>query len=381
MVPMIPFFQKTKLCQFVIFLLLGCTEPVAPDFQFEEGLIFIEGFATTQPGASYVTVSESVFEVRQYTVRFTSGASVSFMNLETGEQVVLSEVDGQYVPASDFVVEESEEWQLMVVMPNGVRYASTPEKVLPTVPITNLEVNYDPELEFREFGGGQFIPGHRALVSFNDPSNRENFYYWTYRTLENLDFCEQCFDGYFRDGECVVADQVGGLPPYYLYLCDTECWRIRYPEKLSIFNDRFTNGKTVTDLVVGNLPLYTNENLVLEVRQFSINAQAYDYYKILKDIVENNAGFNAPPPAPLLGNMSNPDNPDEQVFGLFTAASSSTATIFVDRSAIGEPTLESKDAVIFEEMFDPVPEPLTTFVPCLEGRFRTGIRPGAWNTP
>ncbi|RKN79478.1 DUF4249 domain-containing protein [Ulvibacterium marinum] len=356
----------------------ACVDPVEPEFQFIEDFVFIEGFASTAPGASFVTISRFVRELGKNTVNFEEGANVSFLNTTTGDEEPLVEIEGQYLPSAGFAVTEGEEWKLNIVLEDGTHYVSTEESVLPTVPISNLEIEYDPELEFREVRGGQFIPGHRALVSFEDPSDMENHYYWTYRTFENLDFCEKCFEGYFRNGQCVVPESRGGLPPFYLYICETDCWRIRYTEGISVFSDEFSNGKSVSKLAIGNLPLYTYEDMVVEVQQFSINAAAYNYYKVLKDIVDNNAGLNAPPPAPLVGNISNPDDSEDFVFGRFTAASTSIISTFVERSRVAEEALEPRDPIILEDMFDPVPLPLTNFAPCSETRFRTAIPPEAW---
>ncbi|WP_299532367.1 DUF4249 domain-containing protein [Ulvibacterium sp.] len=357
---------------------IGCVDPVEPEFKFVEDSVFIEGFASTMPGASFVIINRFAQESGRNTVNFEERATVSFINLETGDEETLVEVEGQYLPSASFVVREGEEWKLNIVLSDGTNYTSTGEKVLPTVPILDLEIEYDPELEFREIGGGRFIPGHRALVSFDDPSDRENYYYWTYRTFEDLDFCEKCFEGYFRNGECIMPNGVGGLPPFYLYICETDCWRIRYTEGISVFSDEFSNGLPISKLTVGNLPLYTYEDMVVEVQQFSINAAAYDYYKVLKDIVDNNAGLNAPPPAPLVGNITNPNDSEDFVFGRFTAASTSVVSAFIERSRIAEEALEPRDPIILEDMFDPVPPPITNFAPCSETRFRTALPPDGW---
>ncbi|MEO1009722.1 MAG: DUF4249 domain-containing protein [Bacteroidota bacterium] len=354
----------------------GCIDPVEPEFQFEEGLIFIDGFASTVPGASFVTVNTSDLLVGTYRLLFVEDAIVEFENIDTSTSVALLEKEGQYLPPDDFAVKPGETWRLNVSLPDGRNYSSAMETVVSSVPIGDLEAVYNPELEFREIQGGRFIPGHELLVSFDDPEGQENNYYYFYRTFEDLDICETCVDGYFRRGTCVGLNEPG--PPYYNYVCDGDCWRIRYPESVSIFRDRFSDGVSVSKLPIANLPLHTNENMVVEVLQYSINGNAYEYFEVLKDLVDNSSGINAPPPAALVGNMFNVEDGDEFVLGRFTAAASSVARIFINRRAITEEVLEPRSALIFEEMFDPVPPPITTIAPCEESRFRTGIRPEGW---
>jgi hypothetical protein len=250
---------------------------------------------------------------------------------------------------------------------------------LQPVPITNLEVTYDPELAFREIYGGQFVPGHEVSISFNDPADRENYYYWSYRTYENLDFCEKCYEAVFRGGGCQGLPLSTRSEPYYDYACQSDCWRIRFPESISIFDDSFSNGKSISKLAVGELLLFTREDMVVEVQQFSLTPAAYDYYKVLKDIVDNNSGLNAPPPAALVGNLFNPDNKEDFVFGRFTAAATSVESIFIDRTFIAEQPLETRDPINLEPTLNsPLPPPPTTTAPCSETRFRTAIRPDKW---
>jgi hypothetical protein len=364
----------------VVFIpMVGCVDPVTPEFQIEEGLVFIEGFASTSPRASFVTISESAIEFGVKVVNFIGGASVSFENVDSGRTVLLTEVRDTYLAPPDFVVVPGETWKLSIVLANGNRYESTPETILAPVPINEISVRYDTELEFREIYGGKFVPGHAVSISFDDPPADTNNYYWSYRSFENLDYCEKCYEGVFRNGECIPADIPGPGLRYFDYICETDCWRIRFPESVSVFNDQFSNGNTVSNLEVGNLLLYTKENMVVEVQQFSLSPAAYDYYKVLKDIVDNSGGLNAPPPAALIGNLSNPENSDEFVLGRFTAASSSVASIYIERESIQEPPLETREPIVLEPLVgSPYPPPATNTAPCSETRFRTANEPNGW---
>lgn len=363
---------------FLFLFFFSCTDPVIPEFEYKEGLIFIEGFAATEPGASFVSINESAIEFGVYKVNFVQGATVNFENINTGNIVSLTEVEGVYQPPLDFKTSEGDKWILNITLSNGKRYASAIETVLQSVPIKNLEVEYNPQLVYREVFGGKFLPGHDILVSFDDPVDQENNYYWTYRVYENLDICEHCDHGVFRDGACQGIPPGPGRPPYYDYACDVDCWRIRFPESIAIFEDSFSNGKEISRLSIGNALLYTKENIVIEVQQLSLSPVAYNYYKVLKDIVDNSSGLNAPPPAALVGNLFNPDDSEDFVFGRFTAAASSSSSIFVDRFQIRENPIERKDEVNFEDFGDPVPPPETITAPCLESKFRTTIVPRGW---
>ncbi len=359
----------------------SCIDPVAPEFEFKEGLVFVESVATTVPKASFVTIKRSTIEFGVYVVQFVEGAQVNFQNTNTGELVGLTETRNSYLPPDDFVVRPGEQWKLNIQLANGKRIESSPEQVLEPVPITNIEVRYDPELVFRDNLGGKFVPGHEVSIDFEDPANEDNYYYWSYRTYENLDFCEKCFEGIWRNNECTPANFESFRARYFDYACDIDCWRIRFPESVSIFDDRFSDGRVVSKLAVGDLLLYTKENMVVEVQQFSLSPAAYDYFKVLKDVIDNNSGLNAPPPAALVGNLSNLDDDEDFVFGRFTAASTSTASLFINRELIEEPSIELAEPVVLEpQVASPFPPPATTQAPCSENRERTAVQPAKWES-
>ena len=362
----------------IFFISNSCTDPVAPEFEFREGLIFIEGFASTTPGASFVTINESAIEFGVYVVNFVEDAQVSFENIDTGESILLTEVKGTYQAPLDFAVVTGEQWKLTALLPNGKRVESVPERVLNPVPIANLEVDYDPQVTF-DIGRNAFVPGHTTKVSFTDPLEDTNYYYWTYRTYENLEICEKCIGGIWRNEECMAANtQVVGAT-YFLYPCETDCWRIRFPQGVAIFSDEFSNGKTTNGFEIGNLLLYTKEDMVVEVQQISLTPSAYDYYKVLKDIIDNSSGLNAPPPAALVGNLFNPEDDEDFIFGRFTSAASSSASLFIDRTFIAEEPLEDIDPLRLEPTLNsPFPPPATISAPCIESKFRTAIVPPGW---
>lgn len=357
-------------------MFIGCVDPVEPEFEFREGLVFVEGFASTLEGSSYVIINKSVTQFGVNTTVFEKGAAVSFGNTNSGQTVSLIEQEGAYVPPSDFKAQIGEKWQLSITLIDGTQYQSSSETILEPVSIADISANYNSELQFNS-AVDEFQPGHSVSVSFDDPEGQENFYYWTYRSFENLGVCQTCFEAIFRNDGCSKTEVP--TPAYFNYQCETACWKIRFPESISIFDDSFSNGKSTVNLPIANIPLYTKENTVVEIQQFSLTPAAYDYYKILKDIVDNNSGFNAPPPAALIGNMSNVNDTDDFVFGRFTAASVSVASIFIDRSGIDESSIEEQLPLKLEPtLASPYPPPATTTAPCTESRFRTAIRPEQW---
>jgi len=362
----------------------GCIDPVEPNFRYQEGLIFVEGFASTATTTTFVTISISANNFGIDEVNSVTGATVVLQEQNSGREVPLHEVPGAYFPPDDFVVVPGESWRLDIRLENGSHYRSTYEKVAEPVAITDIRAAYRPELEYRE-ATQKYIPGHQILIDFTDPGETDDNYYWRYRVFENLDNCEKCYDGLFRDGQCVGGQAGTFLDYYYDYKCESDCWKIRYPEDVQVSTDRLFNGQDVRSRIVANVPMYTKEDMVVELQQLTITPKAYEYYKVLKDLVDNNSGLNAPPPAALIGNLTDLDNDENFIFGRFTVAAASLAYVFVDRTDIQEAAIDKTLSPNREgcEVCPPGSScpigcsPVNT-APCTETRYRTAMMPQGW---
>ncbi|ASV29302.1 DUF4249 domain-containing protein [Maribacter cobaltidurans] len=365
---------KARILLLLSFLsLLGCTNPLSPEYQFVEGIIYIDGFVGTTEGSSYVNITESDVAL-YYRNIFVSGANVSFVNEVTGEKIALFEEDFKYVPEDiNFKGAVGEKWYLEATLPNGKTYVSDVETINPSVPIKDLSFKYEDRLEFIE-DYDAYVPGHKVLISFDDPENQDNFYYWRYKTYDRPSFCKICYRGRFRNENCIPDENV----EYYTYLCETDdCWQIDYGSKIYIFSDKLSNGTSTSSLPVADILLTRKTKVLVEIEQFSLTLKAYEYYRAIKDLVDNNGGFNAPLPAALIGNIRNPGDPDEYVLGRFTAASAFTKSIMIDRTTVEESAIENP-IMPRPEPPPSSPGPSYLYAPCIESRYKTPIEPEGW---
>ncbi len=381
-------YWRGLLCYSFIFFHMGCVDPVEPIFENEEGLIYIDAFLSTTLGSSFVTVSESVLDFDRLRFNFLNDAEVKYRNVDTNIEVSLISQENTYVPPSDFTAEEGSVWELSIFLPDGTEYRSSPERISEPVAIADIRATYNPELVFRE-SKDEFLPGHFISIDLEDPADKDNYYFWRFTSFESLMICKSCPNGILRNGEC-QENAVFGLDYTADYLCEQDCWQKRYNENIKIFSDEFTNGLQITALPVADVLLYSKENIVVELQQFSLSSEAYEYYKVLKDIVDNNGGLNAPPPAALVGNMFNAQDDNEFVLGRFTAAATTTRSIFIDREDIEELPIEVTRPLELESCFilcdpaqctgeaPPCSVPIVTSTSCSETRFMTAIEPDAW---
>ena len=370
-------FKKISVFVITLFFLLpfyqSCIEPVDGEFDLQAGLIFIDGFALTEMGLSTVTITESVFEFQTYKVINVPSAIVKIENINSGETVDFAEdASGIYTCPPDFAAEPGEVWKLLVEFENGKKVESKPQTVVEAVPIAAVNVEYAPDIEFNaDFG--EFVPGHRVSIDWQDPAGEENFYLWKYRTFEPLFVCRTCENrSVLRNGECQPTGQSFG-PQYYNYLCNPQCWQIKFGNELPIFEDRLEDGVNIQDREIIILPFYRRPDILIEIQQFSLDKDAFEYFKVISDQVSESGGLNAPPPAALLGNLFNPDDSSDLILGQFTTAGVSTKSLYIDRALISESPIRPDDPIIIEPCAT-----CPTQYPCMESAFRTAVKPDGW---
>lgn len=383
-------FFLIKILMFIfLFPFIGCVDPVEPVFKNTEGLVYIDAFLSTTASSSFVTISESILDDGNLKFNFLSKADIDYRNVNTGTMVSLIEEENIYMPPNDFVAEVGSSWEIFISLPDGREYQSLPERIAAPVAISNIRATYNPELVFRE-SEEKFLPGHFVSIDIDDPTDKENYYYWKFTSFENLEVCQNCTNSILRNGEC-QENPIPRVRDYTVdYLCDKDCWQKRFNENIKIFSDEFTNGIQLNGLPVADVLLYSKENIIVEVQQFSLSRKAYEYYKVLKDIVDNNGGLNAPPPAALIGNMFNPQDENEFVLGRFTAAATVKKSIFIDRETIVEPPIEESNFLELETCLLlclpeqcngatlPCTKPIIITTSCSETRFQTAIEPEGW---
>ena len=378
------FLMKQKIEQIIVCIcavviighLTACVDPVTPEFEFTPDIIFIDAFAVTDTGQSYVQIDKSNIDQFRYFTEGVENAVVTLINEDKTENILfIEEPDGAYVSPPDFSVSEGETWRLMVELTDGRRYISTPETVRKSVAISNISASYSDEVVFDD-SFNAFVPGHAITADLVDPSDERNYYLWKYRTFEQTTICKTCIAGRLRNGECEPFNQPFGAN-YFNYLCDVPCWTIDYGDEILIYDDEFSNGSVLEDQLITYLPFYKKRNILIEVIQYSLSQSAYEYYQIIDDLINENTGLNAPPPAALIGNLVNEEDPRDMVLGQFTATGVSSKRLFIDRSLIMAPPLRP-DPPIKLEPCDNCPFDLR-FFKCAESRTRTANKPLGWN--
>lgn len=178
-----------------------------------------------------------------------------------------------------------------------------------------------------------FESGVDISVRWQDPVEEENFYSWNVNGIYLIDTPDKVPPPTPPDPPCLFdpADN-----------CCAVCWiyENNSGEGKHAFVDDQTNGETIT-LKVGfikdNGLRFANTTIpdkqyYVEVEQLSVTKEVFQFNRLLESQLEIDGDIFDPPPAAIIGNVTNINNPEEVVLGLFGVASIKRNSTFIKRS-------------------------------------------------
>lgn len=345
-------------------------------------------------------------------------------------------VDGSYQLPSDFKGQIGHAYQLRFALSDGTQYMSS-QQIMQSVPsINQVNARFNPNsLSQINAIGDYFRAGHDLSVDFQDPIEQHNYYRWDWNLYEKQDWCRSCQQGvyavnnilpnvytrgpdgsYYVSGselyeDCFVPVPTGDVrqplvedrPYVYDYNCRTKCWEILHNYDINVFDDQYSNGGLIIGRPVAQIPYYTHEPCLVEVRQASLTVDAYRYFKLFADQTQKTGGLADTPPTALAGNVKKLGASTQIVVGYFTASAISSFRYWLDRKdatglPMGATDPKGPSSALGAELFyalnlrQPIPEP--TFPPpnvhifggpsrpptavCVSSDSRTPYKPEGW---
>lgn len=284
----------------LVCVLSTCIDRIDVPLRSEQPQLVVEGQITNEAPPYTVKLS--------YTGHYSSTQNPADQFVE-GAQVSLADDQGhitQFIRAgmglyqtsdSTFRGQIGRSYSLTVVLSDGKRYTSKPERMPAVAPIDSIST--------RILQSPNITQPYQIAYSINtlDPANEKNYYRWTaYGIINRLSTGVPCCMG------CIS-------------ICRNSCWPTLSTNAVNIYTDEAINGNPIRDHLVLQLPIYSYSPQLVEVQQYGITQANYQFLKLYQQQSDRTGSIFDPLPAPVTGNVVNMDNPLDPARGYFAVTS------------------------------------------------------------
>jgi hypothetical protein len=308
---------------FICILLAGCVDPYYPEFEDNQKSLVVEALITDQPGWQVIYLSRSS-PVNEKGIHAERDAYVSVSDdLGRSTEFVEQDPGAYYARMTADELGTGITYRLHIVTSNGEVYESEPE-MFPSPSPSIDRVYWDFETA-GTYDRTEPVNGIRFFLDLKaDADQGRNFRWelvetWEYQAANPIDYY---YDGILHE-----------WPDSFSY---HTCW---YTGKIDqIFTATTNNAESNT---ITGFPLnYVSEEssrlatrYSLEVLQYSLNDEAYNFWKRIEVQNQESGGVYEIQPDYISGNMYNMNNQEEYVLGFFNLCPVSETRIFLDSVA------------------------------------------------
>lgn len=433
-------FTLPIMCLVLTGLSLACVDPLDQSIQGKLDVVVVDGTITNLPEPQIIRLNRSTSDPLTGlpgSVPLT-GAKVEVL-VDSTQTVSFTEADsGHYLAPNGFTGLVGHAYQLRFTLSDGTNYISTKQVMQAVPPISKVTAQFDSRsLSSQQLN--RYTAGHNISVQTQDPAEQRNFYRWEWKLYERQYWCQTCTQGVYsvykvlpdvyKDRDYFVTGTElyencfcppAGMARYdapdvpkdywnYDYPCRSACWEILYSYNINVFSDQYSNGGLISKKQVAHIPFYNYQPCLVDIRQYSLTPDAYQYYKLFQDQSQNTGGVADTPPSALGGNIYKVNSPRTVVVGYFTASAVSVIHHWLDRKdtqgvAYGATDPSGPHSNVGDDLFyalnarRPSPEPPPPYqggrdvpkiriwpninrpptAPCLQSDNRTPYKPEGW---
>lgn len=308
---------------FICTLLAGCVDPYYPEIEDRQGALVIEALITDQAGWQVVYLSRST-PVNERGIQAEPNAWVSVSD-DLGRTTEFIEQD----PGSYYAWMTADElgtginYRLHIVTSNGEVYESEPEMFpSPSPAIDRLYWGYETS---GTSDRTETVNGIRFFLDMEAGADQGRNFRW--ELVETWEYDAANPIDYYYDG--ILHE----WPDSFSY---HTCWFTGKIDQIYTATTRNAESNTITGFPLNYVSEESNRlstRYSLQVLQYSLNDEAYDYWRQIEAQNQESGGIYERQPDYISGNMYNMNNLEEYVLGFFNLCPVSEMRIFVDSVA------------------------------------------------
>ncbi|MCK5279600.1 MAG: DUF4249 domain-containing protein [Cyclobacteriaceae bacterium] len=312
-------FSKHILNLFYLVLLFSnCVKEFDPPSQGYENLLVVEAFLSDGDEAFQMKLSRSI-PIDTSAFIPEPGASVS-LSEDSGEKYILVESNdpGIYFYPGNLNAQIGKSYQIHIQTRNGNQYESSHVTMRETPEIDSVTFRF----EERPSAG---LKGVQIFVTTHDPGNDTWYYRWEWDETW-IFYTPYLSEHIYEDDQIFIrTDNIN------------TCWK-----KAKSTSIEFSTSKNLSEDIIHDYPLrYVStetdrlkSKYSINVRQYALSEESYNYWKELQKVTENLGTLFDPQPSIVMGNIYNVNDDKEIVLGYFDASTVKEQRLFIRRSDI-----------------------------------------------
>jgi hypothetical protein len=287
----------------------GCVTEFVPDIREENNILVVEGLITDQSEVYQIKISTSMPVGTTDTIKPLGGCTVTVLN-DSGNSYTFQEGEtGIYRSPSEMTGRIWDFYKLHITAPRGsimLNYESEFIQMLPVSPVSldyeKVIINDQPIDRFDEEGCRIFLNTNAAFTGFMR---------WDY-------------------SETWILRLPFSVP-------NAKCWVSDRSRNIMIRNNVSSNEEFIREplLYISNNTDRLKTRYSIEVNQYSINENEYNYWAALKTMTEENGGIYDVIPSSVMGNIHCIEDPHQTVLGYFSVSAKTSQRIFIDNDFAG----------------------------------------------
>lgn len=299
--------RRCLLWGMLLATLSGCIEPVNLPIRQTERRLVVEGLITDEPPPYPIKLTYSGNLSRSLLIPdelAINGAVVTVEdNLGNQTQLVQDPLNLAFYWLRDDRLRgvPGRTYTLRLTLPDGSRYVSQPEMLAPVPPIERLYGEYQ-ESDRNTTQFNKYL----VFIDTKDPGNSANFYRWQ----------AMCYMPIWTGRDPLRA--IGRIiyAPFYGTLTN-------------VLSDQIINGNRIAGRLVLNPPLLGLGAQYVEVRQYSLSREAYQYWIRYEEQLARTGTLFDPQPASIEGNVRAEADTNKLALGYFGASAVSRERIIM----------------------------------------------------
>ena len=311
--------MKIRNYFFITLLFVGlasCLEEVKVSIRTESSTLVVDGGITNEAPPYSVRLSYSGNQLNANDINqnlAVSGARVILQD-DTGDSVVLSPSyyeKGVYRTSNlNFKGQVGRSYSIKIDLKEGKTYISKPERLSFCPLIDSLYSVY------MDIINTSYPDGYQIYVNAKDPVDTQNYYRWSAYGYSRVGKISP--EGGFLPNTC------GGVYP------SNFCWVPLFQTQINILSDIYVNGNPIRNRPVFFSPVYAVGKHFVEVTQYSISREAYQFWKLYDEQATRTGTVFDPLPAPIVGNLVNKNDPNDYALGYFEVAGVNRKKLIID---------------------------------------------------